>query len=778
MPLSAFIVRPFGEKKLIVHADKLKQKHLESHPEIGKEGSVLTSATILGDGPDWKIGINFEEIDKRLIAPALRRLNISGKTTEAIMVAGNIREDMFHRLITADLVIADLTMHNVNVFYELGIRQAFRDKHTFLIRSNLSDYPFDLQTDRYFEYDLAALMKDSEKVADELAQALRATIASYESDSPVFKLVPKLEAEDRSRFITVPVEFREEVQRAHQLRLPEHLRVLSVECEDSLWEIEGLRSIGRAQFESNFIDDAKATWEKIVNRYPDDLEANTTLSTVYQRRNDVPRSEQALARASRMGTPNANRISQLRALNGRNLKAAWARQWEDIEDDEARQIAALKSPLLQRAYDAFEESFKADLNNAYAGLNALTLLVIQTELAQNLPEVWSRVQRRPTDAESERKRRAERINQLIATLELAVESEQDRLPGDVDPWFSLLKASVACIVSDQPEFVAQLYEDARHFAPVDSERAMCRALSVYQQLQIEGRDANGAASAIGCIGKNVDRAMKVLACSDDVGEILDKPQRILMFVGLRLNETVTLGSSRVGFPEDCVDEARKLIKQAIAEEMGAGDGSENKKDTIAFGIAAGAHGGDLLFHEACHEINLPTRLCLALPRSEYVGRYVAPAGTEWMEKFSTVYRRVDKFRSQNRGKKGIGSQTWAINCFTDSNELPRWSQGRHNYNVGRRNNLWMLQHAIVAANQLGENTEITLIALYDGNCDNGFGGIAHLIEQAKLAGIKVKVLQLSVARDAKKPYPAIVTSISEAATRGKVEVVEELEGSA
>jgi len=149
------------------------------------------------------------------------------------------------------------------------------------------------------------------------------------ADSPVLKLLPKLEAEDRSRFIVVPEEFREEVERARRHERPEHLRLLAVECEGFLWEVEGLREVGRAQFESNFIDGAKVTWKEIANRYPDDVEANTVLSTIYQRVNDITRSEQALARVSRIGSLSAQRLSQLRSLSGRNLKEAWSKQWRD-----------------------------------------------------------------------------------------------------------------------------------------------------------------------------------------------------------------------------------------------------------------------------------------------------------------------------------------------------------------------------------------------------------------------------------------------------------------
>ena len=241
MPLNAFIVRPFGVKELIVSSANLPERLKALHV---RDDGILSGLTQIGESANWKVAINFDKVHELLVTPALSRLNIRGETASAVVVAGNIREDMFHRLITADLVIADLSMHNANVFYELGIRQAFRDKYTFLIRSNLSEYPFDLKTDRYFDYDLVDLIERSEQTIEKLAEGLRGTIMSNKADSPVFKLLPKLEAEDRSRFISVPEEFREEVQRARYLRLPEHLSILAVECADSLWEAEGLREVG------------------------------------------------------------------------------------------------------------------------------------------------------------------------------------------------------------------------------------------------------------------------------------------------------------------------------------------------------------------------------------------------------------------------------------------------------------------------------------------------------------------------------------------------------
>ncbi len=96
--------------------------------------------------------VDFDKVDKELIQPALAKVGITGSTTAAIFEQGNIREDMFAQLLLADLVIADISIHNANVFYELGIRHALRDKRTFLIRCAKDEIPFDLKTDRYLSY--------------------------------------------------------------------------------------------------------------------------------------------------------------------------------------------------------------------------------------------------------------------------------------------------------------------------------------------------------------------------------------------------------------------------------------------------------------------------------------------------------------------------------------------------------------------------------------------------------------------------------------------------
>ena len=242
-------------------------------------------------------------------------------------------------------------------------------------------------------------------------------------------------------------------------------------------------------------------------------------------------------------------------------------------------------------------------------------------------------------------------------------------------------------------------------------------------------------------------------------------QRIVLFVGLRLDSTIGRGISgingdgpaelqaatmadqqatdgpaaqkvpgRRGFPESAVQRARDAISQALKAELALGD-------PVVLGIAAGANGGDLLFHEACRELAIPTRMCLALPRPQYVGQYVAPAGPAWMQRFSATYRALatPAEGAAHEPANTLHSPAGApLQVFTDSFEMPRWLQGKPFYNVGRRNNLWMLQHALTAAYEAGDNVEITLLALWNpGIGELGIGGIGHVIQYASAQGIKV-----------------------------------------
>lgn len=78
--------------------------------------------------------------------------------------SGSISSDVFKKLIQSDYVVVDLTFPNPNVFYELGLRHAIRNK-TILIKGKGSDNnPFDISGLRYIEYqDTGSGLRDLKK---------------------------------------------------------------------------------------------------------------------------------------------------------------------------------------------------------------------------------------------------------------------------------------------------------------------------------------------------------------------------------------------------------------------------------------------------------------------------------------------------------------------------------------------------------------------------------------------------------------------------------------
>ena len=352
--MRAFIIRPFGIKK------DLK----------GNE-------------------IDFNKVADELISPALAAIGADGRETLDIFESGNIRFDMFRRLLTADIVVSDLSISNANVYYELGIRHALREHGTVMIRCDADAFPFDLQTDRYFTYD----RNDPKASLPQLIASLRATQDKAHKDytakdSPVFTSLPKLKEPEPWLFNPVPQDFGEDVERAAANKQAGDLSLFSYEVKGFEWESPGWRLIGKSQFDINALAGAKHTWDSIRKIEPQDLEANLRLGTIYQRLGDLVSSNQALDRALKNDEINADQRAEAYSLLGSNSKIGWRAEWESKPVDE-RGAAALRSPYLQESFENYEAAFNEHLNHYYSGLNALAMLKVMIALAKLHPDAWA-----------------------------------------------------------------------------------------------------------------------------------------------------------------------------------------------------------------------------------------------------------------------------------------------------------------------------------------------------------------------------------------------------
>ena len=92
------------------------------------------------------------DIFENIIKPSVQKSGYHYECVRSNLVIGNIIQDIIDNLNRADVVIADMTDRNPNVFYELGVRHSLRDA-TILITQNIEDIPFDLRQYAIIKYD-------------------------------------------------------------------------------------------------------------------------------------------------------------------------------------------------------------------------------------------------------------------------------------------------------------------------------------------------------------------------------------------------------------------------------------------------------------------------------------------------------------------------------------------------------------------------------------------------------------------------------------------------
>ena len=87
--------------------------------------------------------------------------------------AGDIRTDMFQELLFADLVVAELSLDNANVWYELGVRHALRARGVIQIQATRDYMPFDVYVDRALRYHIKDAVPDPAFLAADRAALSR-----------------------------------------------------------------------------------------------------------------------------------------------------------------------------------------------------------------------------------------------------------------------------------------------------------------------------------------------------------------------------------------------------------------------------------------------------------------------------------------------------------------------------------------------------------------------------------------------------------------------------
>ena len=180
----------------------------------------------------------------------------------------------------------------------------------------------------------------------------------------------------------------------------------------------------------------------------------------------------------------------------------------------------------------------------------------------------------------------------------------------------------------------------------------------------------------------------------------------IVFTGHRIDDP---GRKKPRFPQSSERIAANAIEREIRVILKQFNGS-------VVGIAGGASGGDILFHECCKKLGVQSQVFLALPKRAFIRQSVTVPGTPgWVQRFEVI----------------IGGSELKI-----LTQDPDATVNQERISIWERNNQWILDAALANG---GANA--TLIALWNGEQGDGSGGTQHMVKQAEISGARTIILE-------------------------------------
>lgn len=319
--------------------------------------------------------VDFDEVYKQLIAPAVRAAEMDPIRADEEQVGGSIHKPMFERLMLCDYAVADITGANPNVYYELGIRHAVRPRSTVILFAAGTPLPFDIAQLRGMPYQInpAGIPTDPDREVPVIAARLRSARQDESDDSPLFQLVdgmPRIEIDHKKTDV-----FRDRVNYSNEFK--RRLEAARAEGIDAVREIARSSELaGLSDVEAGIVIDLFLSFRDL-KAYQDMMDLHARMPAPLQRTRMV-REQMGLA-LNRLGkSKEAEQVllqviqeygesSETNGLLGRIYKDRWEEAKKSGKALEAR-------GLLKRAATAYLAGFEADWRDCYPGINAVTLM--------------------------------------------------------------------------------------------------------------------------------------------------------------------------------------------------------------------------------------------------------------------------------------------------------------------------------------------------------------------------------------------------------------------
>ncbi len=639
----AFVVMPFGKKK-------------------GFEGQTLDFNAIYAD----------------LIKPVLEEAGFEAFRADEETVSGDILTDMFQELLLADLVIADMSIDNANVFYELGVRHAFRKRGVVHIQSGRAYMPFDIFNVRTIPYHTNADgVPDPEFLEKDRQAIARVCRDTYASDaeaihSPIFNLLTGLAEADRSTLRTPLAtgfwreynEWRERVTIAQREKRIGDILVLTEEISNPLIKEEAVAEAGRA-LRSMGRD------ELALQQYRQGLEINNNNADFRRQEayflNRLGRVDEAIVKLETLLADDPHDTEAIAYL-GRIYKDMWMESWINTADDRQRLQEAFESyHWLLMSYQTYLRGYYWDLNQYYPAVNAYTLATILVKLADEFDD--------KEDPDPEITAVRETLPSLVGALTFSLEA---RIQNETSDYWTLVSlANLRVMTAERPRQVIRAYRKAltatrKNAFFLESELQQLRILKALDMREIY------VDAAMKTLQAELARIQKDDLVDDQSKTAVTTAVRSFVFTGHMLDRP---DRAVKRFPSDLEDTVRKQINDAL-------DKSKADANDRAY-LAGVSCGSDIIFVECCLERGLQVNIYLPYAEPLYIKQFISYGGERWVERYYALRNHPlvnIRFQPERLGKVKKGD------------------------NLYERNNRWALYSSLV----LGID-RVRMIALWDGN---------------------------------------------------------------
>ena len=615
------------------------------------------------------VAIDFNRVFAELLKPALEDAGCEVFRADEEQRAGDIRTDMFQELLVADLVVADLTLDNPNVWYELGVRHALRARGVVLVQGPRPTSPFDIYTDRKRRYalsnggpDPATLAADRAAIATLARETLQAS--TRRKVSPVYSLLPHLQQpewqqlllDERNEFGEAHAAWKSRMEVARQKNRPGDILVLADETPiRALWRQARLDA-GNALLKLQQPAFALEQFDAALAEAPDDAAAAAKRVVCLGRVGKLEEAEEAARRLTeRLPTD-----PEAWSLAGRVAKERWIARWrgEGASSAQMREAAAFETAALDDAIRPYHQAFIADPRHFYSGINSLTLHMLLAHLGGEADQAV--------------------LDNLAggvawASLAAAKLAPKDYWARSSFAELALLRNGIDSVQREWRHAVAAATGD---WFALDSSR---QTLALLRDLEFRPAET---AAALAIVEREIARTAppfrpaKVLL---GAGHMVDAPDRPVP-----------------RFPSAMVPQATAAI-EALLDTIGIATGD--------LALTLGAAGGDLIFAEGCARRGARVQMMLPQPEAAFIETSImrSDRGTEWRERFFAL-------KAQLKDPPRI---------MTD--ELGPPPKG---VNLYERCNTWLLYTALAWGVE-----RLRFVTLWDGGGGDGPGGTRHMTEE-------------------------------------------------